>query len=171
MQVAQLHERMGYLRSILWDFQSSEQDLKHLKKELSSWTSELEVLRLLQATRTWLCNHTNAKMSSIYQHRSTDFLKGMNDTNAKPRFQRLFDLDMKEILFIAATYTALGFNKLPEDVFRSLLSVVPKFLSASRLPSRWALRSEFQIAVAIAAPPGSVLKKSMSSPCSHNHLD
>ena len=109
MQVAQLHERMGYLRSILWDFQSSEQDLKHLKKELSSWTSELEVLRLLQATRTWLCNHTNAKMSSIYQHRSTDFLKGMNDTNAKPRFQRLFDLDLKEILFIAATYTALGF--------------------------------------------------------------
>jgi hypothetical protein len=74
-------------------------------------------------------------------------------------------------LFIAATYTALGFNKLPEDVFRSLLSVVPKFLSASRLPSRWALRSEFQIAVATAATPGSVLKKSMSSPCSHNHLD
>lgn len=159
---------LANIGSSLCDCDSSEQELTHLQKELSRLISEVEVLRLLQATRAWLCNPNTTKSS--HRQRSTDLLKGMNDTNAKPRFGQLNGLSVKEILFIAAIYTTLGFGKLSENVFSSLLRVVPKFLSASHLPPRWFLRNEFQIAVASAAPPGSAFKKGEFPLSSHDHV-
>jgi hypothetical protein len=168
MPAIQFLANLSLLKERIWTTDLSDREFERCKNIAAELMAELEVYEALADTTRWLCttntvNKGYKKSCAARRSRISKVLKEVQCDLPEPkaRFQALGQLDVKTLMFIAASYTVLHITKLAQNTFESLIKMGPRYVSKTVLPTDWILREEFQVAVAQSAEPGGTLKRSM----------
>jgi hypothetical protein len=168
MQIDDLCTKLDVIGQEVWTSNLQAIDLKKLKEKATRFARELEVLEVFANTLEWLRSADSvekgcAKRSAAHRGRVQKMMKEVHSTSREPtqeRFVRLHHMDMTTFLFIAASYTPLGIQRLDQNVFDCVMKLAPQYVQ-SWPPSGWLHRTEFQLAVTASTGKGSEFKRSI----------
>jgi hypothetical protein len=168
MQIDNLYTKLDLIGQEVWTSNLQATDLQKLKEKTTRVARELEVLEVFANTLEWLRSADSvekgcAKRSAAHRGRVQKMMKEVHNTGTDPtseRLARLHRMDMKTFLFIAASYTPLGIQRLDQNVFDCVVKLAPEYVQ-SWAPPGWHVRTEVQLAVTASAGKGSNFKRSM----------
>jgi hypothetical protein len=132
MQIDNLYTKLDLIGQEVWTSNLQATDLQKLKEKATRVARELEVLEVFANTLEWLRSadsvEKGSKRSAAHRGRVQKMMKEVHNTSTDPiseRLAKLHNMDMKTFLFIAASYTPLGIQRLDQNVFDCVVKLAP----------------------------------------------